>query len=209
MRTRQGREWTAFDWFLLALVGIWFALVALPDAGQSARSSFDRVLDGELWVLGTSSLQVAGYARGLQVLLLALLTALLIPREGPRDWWLVAIAGHVGSALIAYAVIALGIGLGFRSADAVSSQTDFGISCVMAALIGALAASGGLAMREGRAGRGDAVFLYAGLAGFVCLIPFSIGWYDVQHVIAWLLGAAVTWGLTQRRRGPVPSDARR
>lgn len=50
--------------------------------------------------------------------------------------------GHAGSALVAYAVIGLATALGSSSADAAADDRDLGISCVLAATLGALLASG-------------------------------------------------------------------
>ena len=47
---------------------------------------------------------------------------------------------------------------------------------------------------------GDRRATAVGLAGLVISVPFSLGWYDVEHVLSVLLGAAAAWSLTSRRR---------
>jgi uncharacterized protein YqgC (DUF456 family) len=159
----------------------------------------DEVGDGQVWLLGSSALEATGELRAAQVVLLALVTIVVVAREGPRLWWLVAIAGHVGSALIAYAIVWLAELIGSASADRVADEADYGISCVLAAQFGALAVSGALALRAGSRRGVDRAAAIGGAVGLFGLIPFSFGWYDVEHPLAWLLGATVA-ALVIRRR---------
>jgi hypothetical protein len=195
------RAW--IDRLLIALAVAYFAVVALWDFGDSVRSSADAIGVGRLWVLFTSSLEIDGGVPGLQILLSAAVAAAVIVREGPRLWWVVAVAGHVGSALIAYGIIGLAELLDSASADRVADNADYGVSCVLAASLGALAVSGAVALarrRGRRQRRWDAAALAFGVLGMIGLLPASFGWYDVEHPISYVLGAAVTWLALDRRR---------
>ena len=110
---------------------------------------------------------------------------MVIRREGPALWWLVAVVGHAGSALVAHALIVLASASGSGSAESAADDRDLGISLVLGATLGALLVSG--------VRRGDRFIAALGVPGFVGLLPFSVGWLDVEHSIAYLLGAAIVF----------------
>ena len=199
MRIEATKRWSGLDWLLAGLTVAYFAVVAIWDLGDWVRSSADAVGDGRVWVLFTSSLEVAGELPLLQVILGAAVAAAVIAREGPRLWWVVALVGHVGSGLVAYGLIGLASLLDSESADRVADESDYGVSCVLAASFGALAASAALAVRRGSRRRADWAALAAGILGMLGLLPVSFGWYDVEHPISYVLGAAVTWIVVNRR----------
>jgi hypothetical protein len=203
------RRGTWLDRLLIVLAVAYFAVAAIWDFGDWVRASADEVGDGRVWVLFTSSLEVAGSVPLLQVLLGAAVAAAVIVREGPRLWWVVAVVGHVGSGLIAYGIIGLAELLDSRSAERVADNADYGVSCVLAASLGALAMSGALALgrRQGRrARRWDGAALGFGLLGMVGLLPVSFGWYDVEHPISYALGAAFAWLIIRRRSRSAPAS---
>lgn len=188
---------TWLDRLLIGLAVAYFAVAAVWDFGDWVRSSADEVADGRVWVLFTSSLEVAGSLPLLQILLGAAVAAAVIVREGPRLWWVVALVGHVGSGLIAYGIIGLAeLLLDSTSAQRVADDADYGVSCVLAASLGALMMSGAIALtrrRGRRARRWDGAAFGAGVLGMIGLLPMSFGWYDVEHPISYALGAVVTW----------------
>jgi hypothetical protein len=146
-------------------------------------SSADSLADGHLPGLLTSAIAVAGPLVTWQIALGAFVTAVVIRREGAAVWWVAALVGHVGSALIVYALIGLASALGSDSAEDAANDPDYGISAVLGASLGALFASG-LRAR-------DRMIAGFGIAGFVGLLPFSLGWLDIEHPVAFGLGAAV------------------
>lgn len=121
----------------------------------------------------------------------AIAAGAVILREGPVTWWLAAIAGHVGSALLAYALIAIAAVLGSAGADRASDDPDFGVSCVLGASVGALLASAVLARRDGARDAGTTVALAAGLTGAAAMLALSAGWLDAEHGLSVALGAGV------------------
>lgn len=146
-------------------------------------SNADGVADGHLLGLLTSAVAVAGPLVVWQIALGAFVTTVVIRREGAAVWWVAALVGHVGSAVVSYAIIGLASALGSASAEDAANDPDYGISAVLGALLGALFASG---LRAG-----DRMITTFGIAGFVGLLPFSFGWLDVEHPVAFGLGAAV------------------
>lgn len=142
---------------------------------------------GDLWLLLTSALNIVPELDVPQWIALAASAGIVIWRHGPKIWWTVALAGHIGAALISYAVIGLAIWLGSGSADQAAGQSDYGVSIVLAATLGALAA-GGFSVPSSSRSRGDRICMTIGLIGLAGMIAFSIGWYDMQHVIGWAIG---------------------
>jgi hypothetical protein len=149
-------------------------LTATADA-YTLQSSAEQVADGELWRLFTSGLVVDGVAAP-QIALTAVAAFVAIRAAGPVVWWVAVLVGHVGSALLAYAIIGIAIELGSDGARATADDPDFGISCVLGATLGVLFASG---------------HRVVGAVGFVLLLPFSLDWYGPEHPLSFALGALV------------------
>jgi hypothetical protein len=163
-------------------------LTATADASD-LQSSADQVADGEVWRLFTSALVVDGVAAP-QIALTALAAFAVIRLQGAAVWWAAVLVGHVGSALIAYAIIGIAIVLGSGGAEEAANDPDFGISCVLGASLGALFASG---------------WRVVGVLGFVLLLPFSLDWYGPEHPLSFVLGALVV-GIAGRLRGRQPFE---
>ena len=206
-------SWTGRDRGLALLAVAYFAAVArgFPDA--DLRASAEAVADGRLWLLLTSALDGQGDAPLLQVSAAAAVAALVVAREGPLAWWASALAGHVGSALLAYAAIGAAVALGSSGAERVAGRPDFGVSCVLGGGVGALLVSGVVSLRRDRAAprdggartgpaRGDVLATAVGVAGALVLLPGSLGWYGVEHPLSIALGAAAAWPLARARRAP-------
>jgi hypothetical protein len=167
-----------------AAVIVFTILVRSGDLSASGiDSSADDLADGQVLRLLSSGIAVEGPLPVWQILLAAFVAAVVIRREGAAVWWLSALVGHVGSALFSYAIIGLASALGSASADDAANDPDYGISAVLGASLGALFASG---LRAG-----DRMITGFGIAGFIGLLPFSLGWLDIEHPLAFALGAAV------------------
>jgi hypothetical protein len=165
----------------------WRSLAASPDA----------VAHGRLWLLLSSGLVVDGVA-WVQVLVLAAVLGLALWRFGAARLWAVALAAHVGSALVAYAGVGV-LWLADRSlADA--TEPDYGISVVMAGELGALAVGGG---------RRTAL-----LVGLLALAGFGVGLADAstlanaEHLLGFAIGAGTLLLLDRRwpRTPPRPDS---
>jgi hypothetical protein len=184
------------DRALAVLAVAWLAAVAVIEVTgadltrSEVGASPDTLADGALWRLLTSSLLVDAGLPALQIALAAAVTALVLVRHGAVVWWLAALAGHIGSALLAYAIIAVAHELGSDSAGRVEDDWDYGISCVMAALTGALFAGGVRRIRARTAGPAD-IALTAAAAIALAAWVVTIDWFGVEHVFAFALGALV------------------
>lgn len=186
------------DRLLLVLAAAYLAVAASGLAGSQFHASADKVSDGDVWLLLTSALNVVPELDVPQLILLGGAMASVIWRHGPKLWWSVALAGHIGAALISYAVIGVAIALGSDSADVTAGQSDFGISIVLAATLGALAAGGFAVPAEDRS-MADRAAIWIGLLGLLGMIAFSVGWYDMQHVIGYAIGFVFAGWLINRR----------
>jgi hypothetical protein len=181
---------------LTAAAAGWLAAVALigiaaPDLSTGELgASPDAVAAGQLWRLLSSSLIVDSALPVLQIAVLVAATALVVARYGALTWWLAALAGHVGSALIAYGLIAVAAALGSDSAERFEDDWDYGISCVLAALVGVLCAGALRRLRAGPRRTPDVALAVATSLGLVGWLV-TIDWYGVEHVLAFALGAGV------------------
>jgi hypothetical protein len=173
--------------WLAAVTVVWF----LDPAPSALGASPDKVAAGALWRLLSSSLIVDGEMPLLQIAELVVVSALVLFGPGAFVWWLAALIGHVGSALIAYALIALAAALGSGSAERSEDDWDYGISCVLAALAGVVFADALQRLRGGgRRRRRDVALVVFALVSLVGWLV-TIDWFGVEHVFAFGLGAAV------------------
>ena len=180
---------------------VWLAAVAAiailrstdgwPRVAALASSPED-VVTGRLWSLLTSGLIVTQPA-GVQIAAAALLVAAAVPLLGGGGFWLAATAGHVGSALIAYAGIGVLWLVARPDVDTTVGNLDYGISCVVAGAAGALTAVV-LRDRPRRLGVAAVAVVSTGLAA----LP-PVGLASVEHGLAFGLGAAVTARITLPR----------
>jgi hypothetical protein len=155
----------------------------VPDPAELASSPHS-LATGRVWLLLTSGLVVAGAPVG-QLVGLAATAAVGLRVLGAATFWAAAIVAHVGSAVLAYAGVAL---LGLVDPGAVEDvveRADYGISCVWLGVAGALVAA--------RMGTGAPVLTaaVAGVSVLLWVMGPSGDLAGVEHAIAFALGAAV------------------
>ncbi len=209
MKALRARNWSPL---LTGGIVAYFAAVTfsvIADRGVGLRpievsSSPLGVANGELVRLLSSGLVVAGKLPLVQIGATALVAVALVRRAGPGAWWGAALSGHIGSAAVAYLVIAVAIAAGTSSAEAVAHHPDFGISAVAFGTIGALAVL--TIQRLGRPGhtRGDAWLAGLCLATIAISIPASVSWYGIEHPLAAAFGAAFMLLRGRRRTAAEP-----
>jgi hypothetical protein len=169
-------------------------------AVQDLASSPAEVARGRVWSLLTSALLVTRDPI-VQLVAAALLTVAAMQALGPATFWLAAAAGHVGSALLAYAGIGLLRLIGRADVDSVVHAPDFGISCVVIGVLGALTVAA-----SGRRSPGWRMLaIAAGVALWAVIPPFGLA--AVEHALAFALGAVAAVAATRRSRRPDPSFA--
>jgi putative copper export protein len=183
------------------------AIAALPAITGVSQASIESAMAfspadlvaGKLWRLPLSGLVVDGEI-WVQLPLLAAVAAVLVATAGGRLFWRVAIAAHIGSTLLAYAVVGSLAVTAPSVTHAVISEPDFGISCIWAGCLGALAITA--ARRSGR--KRVAFVLFAGIA-LLTAVPIGLdglgaegfvtaGTLDLsplEHVLAFGIGVLV------------------
>ena len=173
------------------------------------------LLAGKIWLLPLSGIVVDG-ATWVQLAVLAEAAVVLVAMAGARTFWRAALLAHVGSTLIAYAVLGI-LNVADPSATGdLLRDPDYGVSCIWAGSLGALAVVA--ARRCTRRSAKVAVVAAISAPLFVVDstgIVTAAGTLDlaaVEHVLAFLLGAlagraAVTKGRTVAR-APLPGRRR-
>jgi hypothetical protein len=190
---------------LLAWLVLVIALTVATENGslrvQALASSPVRFEQGKLWFLLTSGLIVQ------QPIVISLasfvaLAALVLLVCGTRLLWIVAVAGHIGSTVLAYLALATVRAFDPPRFQALLSRPDYGVSAISAAWLGAIAAAGW--RRRGQTTRGRIAIGCAVLAVavFAYMLRRGITILDSDHVIAFAIGIT----LVVSRRGLPVSD---
>ena len=194
---RRVRTWDVGTDFVAAYLGAVTLVVVLqhaaglPDATALAASPA-KLAAGRVWTLLTSGLVVDGDAAPQLVATTALAVA-AVHFRGAKVFWAAALGGHIGSTLIAYAGVGAAWLVDPASVAGVVHAPDYGISCVWAAALGASAAGSFLARR-----RHWPWIVASSASVLVAVTAFSEGIATVEHVLAWLIGAAVVVVATRR-----------
>jgi hypothetical protein len=134
------------------------------------------------------------------------LLAAVVRLHGAGVFWLAAAVGHVGATLITYAGVGLVWLVSRADVDSVVEAPDYGISAVWSAALGALAVS---ALATARWRRITILATTICLAALATPTPLDGDLAGVEHVVAFLLGAAVTRWRLGRPRAETGDDATR
>lgn len=169
-----------------------------PEVSDLA-SSPQKIADGRLWTLFSSAFLIDGPPL-VQIVAVAVLAAVLVRFRGSFVFWRAALAGHVTATVLTYAGVGLLSLVDRRATSGVITSPDYGISCVWAGGLGAIAA--GAWEARGSAPRAQAVVI-AAVSMLTALTVFSTGLAQIEHVLAFVLGALVIVGTDHRRR---PAD---
>jgi hypothetical protein len=130
----------------------------------------------------------------------------LVGLAGARTFWRAAIAAHVGSTLLAYAVLgALAVAAPSATGD-LYRDPDYGVSCIWAGTLGALAVVGArrCVSRAGKlavvaaVGAPLVVLLTSGVVTPIGTLELS----TVEHGFAFILGALAARAATLRVAHP-------
>ena len=175
--------------FLLVVTGLTIAASAVPGVKVAVAASAGDVLRGQVWRLLTSGL-IAERPIAASVVSFGLLASLTLLLCGRRTFWVSAIAGNVGSALLAYLLIGA-----VRVADPGSLAAewrawDFGVSAISAAWLGAIAATGWRSRRSLTA-RGAIVVSCLAIGTFAYTLHPGITMLASEHVTAFAIGVVV------------------
>ena len=173
-----------------AVVGAGTAANRLFGVPLSSFASSPRLVgDGRVWLLVTSGVladnpwlpSLAGFAIALAVALWVLPGRVVVSA---------ALAGQVLSALLVYGSIGLVRLLDAHAFDSVVGQSDFGLSAVIAAWIGAVAGVYWCRYTSARGRAGVVLGCLCCLGAGLAFRP-HLTFLDSEHVVAFAIGAAV------------------
>jgi hypothetical protein len=159
---------------------------------------------GRLWLLPLSGIVIDGDTWP-QVAVLVQSAVALAVVAGARTFWRAAILAHVGSTLIAYAILkVLSVADHPVTAD-LFRDPDYGVSCVWVGSVGALAVvcvrSWGSAHAKVALSATLGVPILALVAGGFVTSAGTLDLASVEHLLAFPLGAFVGWGACAVPRG--------
>jgi hypothetical protein len=183
------------EWSLLgALVAVVSSLTTAERTGlvplKDLASSPHAVAEARLWSLVTSALLVS-YPLVWSLVTFALLGALALRFCGSRVVFIAGVAGHIGSTLAVYAVMALTWTFDPRAFEALSRAPDYGVSAVSAAWIGALAAVSWQARNRTLRGKILTALAVLSAAGFGLIVRGHVNFFDLEHILAFGVGVGV------------------
>ena len=155
-------------------------LAASPHAVGEAR----------LWSLLTSALLVQSPLFW-SLASFALLGALTLKVCGTRVLLISALAGHVASTLLVYALLALARTFDPRAFEALLSAPDYGVSAISAAWLGAIASVSWRARGRTLRGKIGTALAVLATALFGWTLRRHVSFLDLEHVVAFGIGIMV------------------
>jgi hypothetical protein len=188
------------EWLFLAAL---MAVVSSLTAAERMRaislwdlaSSPHAVAEARVWSLVTSALLVSSPLFW-SLVSLGVFCALALRICGIRVLLISAFAGHVASALVVYALLAVTRAFDPRAFAAVVNAPDFGVSAVSAAWLGAMASV------SWRRGNGTwwrkiaTVLAVVAVAAFGWIVRGHLNFLDLEHVVAFAIGVVLATGLS-------------
>ena len=186
----QRREW--------ALLASLMTVVSALTAAERERliplsvlaASPHAVDEARLWSLLTSALLVQSPLFW-SLASFALLGALTLKLCGTRVLLISALAGHVASTLVVYALLALARTVDPRVFEAVLSAPDYGVSAISAAWLGAIASVSWRARDRTLRGKIATALAVVATALFAWTLRRHLSFLDLEHVVAFGIGVVV------------------
>jgi hypothetical protein len=170
-------------------------LVALSTLAASPRA----LGEARLWSLLTSALLVQSPLFW-SLVSFAVLGALTLRVCGASTLWISAVAGHVGSTLAVYALLASARTVDGDLFQVVQRAPDYGVSAVSAAWLGAVACASWRARDRTLGGKLATALAVVAVALFGWTLRRHLNILDLEHVIAFGIGLVVPMRLAELRR---------
>jgi membrane associated rhomboid family serine protease len=166
---------------------------------SSLASSPHAIAEARLWSLVTSALLVSSPLFW-SLLSFALFGALTLRFCGSRVLVVSALAGHIGSTLVVYALLALTRTFDPHAFETLLKAPDYGVSAVSAAWLGAMASVSWRARNATWRRKVATALVVAGVALFGVFLRRHVGFFDLEHVVAFAIGVAVAVALARAPR---------
>jgi hypothetical protein len=163
---------------------------------DAVAASPHRLEDGAVWRLVADG-AVAQQPVVLSLVAFAILSVAAVRVCGRRGYLAAALGGHVGSTLVAYAVVAAALAAHVATRRTLDVD-DYGVSAVEFAWIGAIAAAAWRHPGQTATGRGLIVLSCAAIAAIGYALHPELTLLDVDHPFALAIGAAVAGRLPAR-----------
>jgi hypothetical protein len=184
------REWLLLAALVAVVSSLTIAVRAHAIPLSEMASSPHAVAEARLWSLLTSALLVSSPLFW-SLASFALFAALTLRICGARILLISAVAGHVASTLVVYALLALTRTFDPRAFETLLRAPDYGVSAVSAAWLGALAATSWRARNRTLRGRIATALAVVGVALFGLLLRKHVSFLDLEHVVAFGIGVVV------------------
>jgi len=183
------------EWLLLASL---MAVVSGLTAAERERliplsvlaASPHALGEARLWSLLTSALLVQSPLFW-SLASFALFGALTLKVCGTRVLLISALAGHVASTLVVYALLDLARTFDPGAFEAVLSSPDYGVSAISAAWLGAVASVSWRAPGRTPLGRIATALAVVATALFGLTLRRHVSFLDLEHVVAFCIGLVV------------------
>jgi type IV secretory pathway VirB2 component (pilin) len=166
---------------------------------SAVATSPHALAEARLWSLLTSALLVQSplFWSLVSFALLGLLTLRIC---GSPTLWIAAVAGHIGSTLAVYALLASARTVDGDLFQVVQRAPDYGVSAVSAAWLGAVACASWRARDRTLRGKLATVVAVVAVALFGWTLRRHLNILDLEHVIAFGVGVVVPLQLAELRR---------
>ena len=192
-------EWALLATFMVAVSAVTGAERARLIPLSVLAASPHAIAEARVWLLVTSALLVqAPYFWS--VLTFGLLGALGLAVCGGRVLWISALAGHVGSSLLVYALLEASRTVEPHAFSGLQTAPDYGVSAISAAWLGAIASTSWRARNRTPRGRFAIVLAVAAMAVFGWMLRRHLSFLDLEHVVAFAIGVNVAVQLSAARR---------
>jgi hypothetical protein len=160
----------------------------LPTRAVAASPS--ALAAGRLWLLVTSGLLVQS-PMAVSLLSFVALAVLTLVFCGARRLWVAALAGHVASTLLAYALVGSVRALDPLAFGGVWRAPDYGVSAIASAWLGAVAAVSWDRRGHSVRGRAPVILSCLAVAAFAWMVRRHLTILDSEHIFAFAIGVAI------------------
>ena len=193
------REWALLAAFILVISAVTSAERARLIPLSVLAASPHAIAEARIWLLVTSALLVqAPYFWS--VVTFALLGALGLAVCGGRVLWISALAGHIGSSLLVYALLKGVDAVEPHAFSSLQTAPDYGVSAISSAWLGAIASTSWQARDRTPGGRAAIAVAVVAMALFGWMLRRHLSLLDLEHVVAFAIGVYVAVQLSAGRR---------